>query len=111
MVGRAPRRPSGGFVGWPCLRGYRHGHFLYQHYGALPPQVQRALAGMSIVAAGLLFATFVRSWQRCLPRRVRGPWLFVMLAFVGVGVLRWPLFLGRGRARALGSLAAWKEKV
>jgi len=41
---------------------------------------------MSIVAAGLLFATFVKV-AKVLPRRSR-PWLFVMLAFVGVGVLR-----------------------
>src|SRR5918993_5512346 len=41
-----------GFLGWPCLVVIGMGA-LYQQYGALP-QVQRALAGMSTVAAGLL---------------------------------------------------------
>src|SRR3989454_10356407 len=40
-----------GFLGWPCLGVIGIG-VLYQQYGALP-QVQRALAGMSIVAAAL----------------------------------------------------------
>src|SRR5438552_7213778 len=43
-----------GFLGWPCLVVIGMG-VLYQQYGALP-QVQQALAGMSIVAAGLLLA-------------------------------------------------------
>jgi chromate transporter len=76
-----------GFLGWPCLVVIGMG-VLYQHYGALP-QVQQALAGMSSVAAGLLLATAVNN-SMVLPRRWR-PWLFGMLAFVGVGVLRWPL--------------------
>ncbi len=97
----------GGFVGWPCLVVIGMG-ILYQHYGALP-QVQRALAGMSIVAAGLLFATFVKV-AKVLPRRSR-PWLFVVLAFVGVGVLRWPLFWVVGALAPWALFAAWKEKV
>ena len=97
----------GGFVGWPCLVVIGMG-ILYQLYGALP-QVQRALAGMSIVAAGLLFATFVKV-AKVLPRRSR-PWLFVMLAFVGVGVLRWPLFWVVVALAPWALFAAWKEKV
>src|SRR4029077_18233949 len=97
----------GGFVGWPCLVVIGMG-ILYQQYGALA-QVQRALAGMSIVAAGLLFATFVKV-AKVLPRRSR-PWLFVMLAFVGVGVLRWPLFWVVGALAPWALFAAWREKV
>jgi len=97
----------GGFVGWPCLVVIGMG-ILYQHYGALA-QVQRALVGMSIVAAGLLFATFVKV-AKVLPRRSR-PWLFVMLAFVGVGVLRWPLLWVVGALAPWALFAAWKEKV
>lgn len=96
----------GGFVGWPCLVVIGMG-VLYQHYGAMP-LVQRALAGMSIVAAGLLFATFVKV-AKVLPRRWR-PWLFAMLAFVGVGVLRWPLFWVMGALAPLALFAVWKVK-
>ena len=74
---------------------------LYQHYGALP-QVQQALTGMSSVAAGLLFATVIKL-AMVLPRGWR-PWLFGALAFVGVGVMRWPLLVGHGRSRAMGCL-------
>ena len=95
-----------GFLVWPCLVVIGMG-VLYQHYGAVP-QVQRALAGMSIVAAALLFATFIKM-AKVLPPRWR-PWLFVMLAFVGVGVLRWPLFWVMGALAPLALFAAWKEK-
>jgi chromate transporter len=95
-----------GFLLWPCLVVIGMG-VLYEHYGALP-QVQRALAGMSIVAAALLFATFVRM-AKVLPARWR-PWLFAVLAFVGVGVLRWPLFWVMGALAPWALFAAWKDK-
>ena len=95
-----------GFLSWPCLVVIAIG-VLYQQYGALP-QVQRALAGMSIVAAGLLLATFIQM-AMVLPRRPR-PWLFVILAFVGVGVLRWPLLWVIGALAPWAILVAWKEK-
>ncbi|HXG51402.1 MAG TPA: chromate transporter [candidate division Zixibacteria bacterium] len=95
----------GGFLGWPCLVVIAMG-MLYQHYGALP-QVQRALAGMSSVAAGLLLATVIRL-AVVLPRRLR-PWLFGVLAFAGVGVLRWPLLWVIGVLAPLAVAAAWKE--
>jgi chromate transporter len=96
-----------GFLLWPCLVVIGMG-VLYQHYGALP-EVQRALAGMSIVAAGLLLANFVKMAQ-VLPLRWR-PWLFVTLAFVGVGVLRWPLLWVMGALAPWALFAAWKEKA
>jgi chromate transporter len=94
-----------GFVGWPCLVVIGMG-ILYQQYGALP-HVQRALAGMSIVAAGLLLATVIKL-AMVLPRQWR-PWLFGMLAFTGVGVMRWPLLWVMGALAPLAVAAAWKE--
>jgi chromate transporter len=96
---------AAGFLGWPCLIIVGMG-MLYQHYGALP-QVQQALTGMSSVAAGLLFATVVKL-ATVLPRGWR-PWLFGALAFVGVGVLRWPLLWVMGALAPWAVFAAWKE--
>jgi chromate transporter len=95
-----------GFVGGPCLVVIGMG-VLYQQYGALP-QVQQALAGMSIVAAGLLLATVIKL-AMVLPRQWR-PWLFGILAFTGVGVMRWPLLWVMGALAPLAVAAAWKEK-
>jgi chromate transporter len=95
-----------GFVGWPCLVVIGMG-MLYQQYGALP-QVQRALAGMSIVAGGLLLATVIKL-ATVLPRQWR-PWIFGMLAFAGVGVMRWPLLWVMGALAPLAVAAAWKEQ-
>jgi chromate transporter len=60
------------------------------------------------VAVGLLLATVVQM-ATVLPREWR-PWLFGMLAFVGVGVLRWPLLWVMGTLAPLAVAAAWKEK-
>ena len=95
-----------GFLGWPCLVVVGMG-ILYQYYGALP-QVQRALTGMSSVAAGLLLATVIKL-ATVLPRHWR-PWLFGALAFVGVGVMRWPLLWIMGALAPWAIFAAWKEQ-
>jgi len=95
-----------GFMGWPCLVVIGMG-VLYQQFGALP-QVQRALAGMSIVAASLLFSTAVKL-AMVLPRHWR-PWLFCALAFIGVGVMRWPLLWVMGALAPWAVFAAWKEE-
>jgi chromate transporter len=94
-----------GFLGWPCLVVIGMG-MLYQRYGALP-QVQQALAGMSSVAAGLLLATVLKL-AMVLPRHWR-PWLFGVLAFVGVGVMRWPLLWVMGALAPWAVFAAWNE--
>jgi chromate transporter len=96
-----------GFLGWPCLVVIGMG-VLYQHYGALP-QVQRALAGMAIVAAGLLLATVIKL-AMVLPRRRWRPWLFGLVAFAGVGVLRWPLLWVIVTLAPWGVAAAWMER-
>ena len=95
-----------GYLGWPFLVVIGMG-VLYQEYGALP-QVQQALAGMSKVAAGLLLATVIKL-AMVLPRRWR-TWLFGILAFVGVGVMRWPLLWVMGGLAPWAIFAAWKEK-
>jgi chromate transporter len=95
-----------GFVGWPCLVVIGMG-VLYQQFSALP-QVQRALAGMSIVAASLLFSTAVR-FAVALPRHWR-PWFFGALAFIGVGIMRWPLLWVMGALAPCAVFAAWKDE-
>jgi chromate transporter len=94
-----------GYLGWPCLVVIGMG-VLYQQYGGLL-LVQRALAGMSIVAAGLLLATVIKL-ALVLPRHWR-PWLFAVMAFVGVGVLRWPLLWVMGALAPLALVATWNE--
>jgi chromate transporter len=94
-----------GFLGWPCLVAIGMG-LLYEQYGALP-QAQRALTAMSSVAAGLLLATVIKLGM-ALPWRWR-PWLFAILAFVGVGVLRWPLLWVIGALAPLAVAVAWSE--
>lgn len=95
-----------GYLGWPFLVVIGIG-VLYQHYGALP-QVQLALAGMSKVAAGLLLATVIKL-AMVLPRHWR-PWLFGLVAFAGVGVMRWPLLWVMGALAPLGVFLAWKAE-
>jgi chromate transporter len=94
-----------GYLGWPCLVVIGMG-VLYQHFGAVP-QVHQALTGMSKVAAGLLLATVIKL-AMVLPRRWR-PCLFGMLAFVGVGVMRWPLLWVMGALAPWAVFMAWKE--
>ena len=86
-----------GLLSWPCVVVIVLG-MLHQRYGALP-LVQQALTGMAAVAVGLLLTSVVKM-MTVLPRHWC-PWLFVGLAFVGVGIMRWPLLW------VLGALAPW----
>jgi chromate transporter len=95
-----------GYLGWPVLVVVAMGIF-YQHYGTVP-QVQQALAGMSKVAAGLLLATVVKL-AMVLPRQWR-PWLFGVLAFVAVGVMRWPLLWVIALLGPCAVFLSWKAK-
>jgi chromate transporter len=81
--------------------------FLYERYNALPV-LQRALAGMIAVSAGLLLANAV-SLVLALPRRAL-PFAFLVLAFTGVGVLRWPLLYVMGGLAPLAMTAAWRRR-
>ena len=95
-----------GYLGWPFLVVIGMG-MLYQQFGALP-QVQQALGGMSKVAAGLLLATVIKL-AMVLPRRLR-PWLFGLLAFFAVGVMRWPLIWVVAALGPCAVFLAWKAK-
>lgn len=97
----------GGFLGPPFLIVLALGA-LYQHYGELP-LVRRALAGMSAVAAGLIFASCMQL-ASALPRTWL-PWLFGVLAFAGLGVLRLPLVLVLGVLGPFAILIAWKGRL
>ncbi len=95
-----------GYLGWPILVVIGMGIF-DQLYGSVP-QVQQALGGMSKVAAGLLLATVIKL-ALALPRHWR-PWLFGILAFGDVGIIRWPLLWV---VAALGPCAvalSWKAR-
>jgi chromate transporter len=94
-----------GYLGWPVLVVVGMG-YLYHQFGAFS-QVQDALSGMSKVAAGLLLATFIKLAQ-VLPRRPRA-WIFGAIAFVAVGVLRWPLFWVIAILAPCAVFAAWRE--
>jgi len=93
-----------GFLGGPFLIVISLG-MLAQRYGALP-SVHDALTGMSAVAAGLLVATGVKM-AAGFSRRWR-PWLFCVLAFIGVGILRWPLLAVLAALAPCAIVAAWK---
>jgi len=95
-----------GFLGLPCLVVVGLG-VLYQHYGALP-EVQRALIGMSSVAAGLLLATVIKL-AMILPRGWR-PCVFGILAFIGAGFFRWPLWWVIGGLAPLAVFAELRKK-
>ncbi len=95
-----------GFLGWPCLVVIGMG-MLYQQFGSLT-HVQQALTGMASVAAGLLLATVIKL-ATVLPRRWR-PWFFGILAFVAVGIMRWPLLWVMAALAPLAIFAAWKEQ-
>jgi chromate transporter len=81
---------------------------LYEHFGGVVI-AQRALAGMSAVAAGLVLATGLKM-AMALPRHWR-PWLFVGLAFAGVGLLRLPLLGVLAVLAPVGLLAAARERA
>ena len=95
-----------GFLGLPFFVVIAIG-LAYNQYGGLPV-VQKALTGMSDVAAGLLLASGVQM-ASALPRHWRTV-LFGALAFVGVGVLRWPLIGVLAVLAPLGVALAWREK-
>ena len=95
-----------GFMGGPCLIAIALG-VLYQRYDALP-LVHQTITGMAAVAAGLFLASAVKI-ATVLPRQWR-PWLVAGLAFLGVGVVRWPLLGVVGILAPCAILAAWKSE-
>ena len=69
--------------------------------------LQHALRGMAAVAAGLLLASAV-GMAATLPRRLV-PWLFMLLAFAGVGVMRWPLLYVMAALSPFAVFLAWRK--
>ena len=80
---------------------------LYQRFGSLH-LAQAALSGMSAVVARLVLATGLKM-TRGLPRQWR-VWTFGALAFVGVGVLRWPLLVVVLVLGPAAAGAAWRDQ-
>jgi chromate transporter len=95
-----------GVLVWPFLIVIGLG-MLHQQYGALP-LVHAAVSGMSMVAAGLVLATAMKMAE-VLPYHWR-PWLYVVLSFVAVGVLRWPLLVVLGVLVPFALVTAWRQK-
>lgn len=95
-----------GFMGWPffIVIGLAS---VFQHFAALP-LLQAALNGMSAVAAGLLLGSGIKM-AAVLPLHWR-PWLCCVLAFVGVGILRWPLLAVLGALAPYAIWSAWRER-
>ena len=79
---------------------------LYQHFGELPV-AKRALTGMTAVAAGLLLANGLKLVMG-MPGRLR-PWAFTLLAFGGIGLMRWPLATVVAVLAPLALAAVWRE--
>ena len=79
---------------------------LYQRFSAVPV-LERALTGMTAVAAGLLLANAI-GIAAALPRRLL-PWFFLALAFIGTGVLRWPLLYVMGGLAPFAMASVWKR--
>lgn len=96
----------GGFLAAPCVVIALLG-LLHHRYGDLPP-VHAALTGMSAVAVGLLIATATRMVV-VLQRRLL-PWVFAVLTFAAVGVMRWPFLAVVGVLAPFAIAAAWKGK-
>jgi chromate transporter len=78
----------------------------YQRFGEVPA-VHRALVGMSAVAAGLILATAIKM-ARAVPRRVL-PVALTVLAFAGVGVVRFPLIAVIAVLGPVAVFVAWRE--
>jgi chromate transporter len=78
------------------------------------PVVRHALAGMSAVAAGLVVATAVKMAMGLvkserLPAKLALAVIFAVLAFIGVGLLRWPLILVAAGLAPVAIAAAWLQ--
>ena len=80
---------------------------LYKAYSNVEV-LQHALSGMAAVAAGLLLASAV-GMASSLPRRLV-PWLFMLLAFAAVGIMRWPLLYVMLVLGPIAMYFAWRQR-
>ena len=95
-----------GLVGAPLAFMVALG-LLYQRYANVPI-LERALTGMTAVAAGLLLANAV-GIATALPKRIL-PWLFLALAFIGTGLMRWPLLYVMGALAPFAMASVWRKR-
>jgi chromate transporter len=79
---------------------------LYARYGTIEA-LQRMFIGVAAAAAGLTVSTTIKMLQPLLKERLGTPHLMVLLAFVGVGVLRWPLYWVLGVLMPVSIAIAW----
>ncbi len=63
---------------------------LYEHYGQIPA-VRGVIDGTAAAAAGLIGGMALKMAKPLLDQRSLRGLLFVLLAFAGVGLMRWPL--------------------
>ena len=78
----------------------------WHELGALPA-VRKALTGMSAAVAGLILATAMKM-SRAVPRHAV-PVSLSVVAFLGVGLMRFPLFAVIAFVGPIGILLAWRE--
>jgi chromate transporter len=95
----------GGMVGLPIAIVLGLG-LAWHEFGAVPA-VRRALAGMSAVVAGLILATAMKM-STAVPRHAV-PISLSIVAFVGVGLMRFPLLAVIACVAPIGILLAWRE--
>ena len=96
-----------GFIAAPCVVLFLLAT-VHARFGELSV-MRNALAGMSVVAVGLIIAMAARM-SRVLQGRAMA-WLFAALAFAGAGLMRWPLFLVLAVLAPFAIAAAWKSRL
>lgn len=94
-----------GLIAFPLLLMMALGA-AYAAWGALPA-VERALHGMACVSAGLVVATGIKM-TRGLGRRPSA-WSFAILAFVAMGIVRWPLLAVLALLAPFALVHAWRR--
>src|SRR4051794_29535410 len=80
--------------------------FLYTHYGNIEA-LQRMFVGVAAAAAGLTISTSLKMLQPLLQERLGVPHLVAISAFVGIGVLRWPIYWVLGVLIPLSIALTW----
>jgi len=80
--------------------------FLYAYYGTID-FLQRMFGGVAAAAAGLTLSTSLKMLQPLLKERLGTPHLMALVAFAGVGVLRWPIYWVLGVLIPLSIALAW----
>ena len=96
-----------GFIAAPCAIVVALA-ILYRNFGSMP-LARDALAGMAVVAVGLIIAMAAKI-AKVLQRKPL-PWMFALAAFTGVGVMRWPLLVVLGALAPFAIAAAWKGRM